>query len=295
MGLVIYLNGSYVDEAEAKVSVFDHGLLYGDGVFEGIRAYHGRVFRLDEHLERLYESAKSVLIDIGMSVEEMQEVVLETLRRNNLRDAYIRLVVTRGKGDLGLDPRKCPKATVFCICASISLYPAELYEKGLELRTVPTRRNLAEACNPRVKSLNYLNNIQAKIEANLAGVPEAVLLNQEGYVAEATGDNIFLIKKGALITPPVYMGLLEGVTRNAVMQLARERGIVVREDVFTRHDIFVADECFLTGTAAELIPVVNVDGRTIGTGKPGPIFSQLLQDFRRLTEIDGPEIYPAGR
>lgn len=291
MGLIIYLDGKYVPEEEAVVSVFDHGLLYGDGIFEGIRAYHNRVFKLSEHLERLYESARTIILEIPISEAEMQEVVLETLRRNNLRDAYIRLVVTRGKGDLGLDPRKCKIATVFCIAASIQLYPEELYERGLEMVTVATRRNIPEACNPRVKSLNYLNNIYAKIEANLAGVPEAIMLNQEGYVAEATGDNIFLVKKGKLITPPVYVGLLEGVTRNAVMDLARARGIEVQEKVFTRHDMYNADEFFLTGTAAELIPCVKVDGRPIGTGQPGPLFQSLLHDFRELTKTDGPVIF----
>jgi len=221
----------------------------------------------------------------------MQEVVRETRRRNNLRDAYSRLGVTRGKGDLGLDPRKCPKPTVFCIAASIQLYPEELYEKGLEMITVATRRNTPEACNPRVKSLNYLNNIYAKIEANLAGVPEAIMLNQEGYVAEATGDNLFLVKNGKLITPPIHVGMLEGVTRNSVMDLAREKGIEVIERVFTRHDVYIADECFLTGTAAELIPCVRVDGRVIGNGQPGPVFKELLGAFRELTKVDGPVIF----
>ncbi len=291
MGLIIYLDGKFVPEEEAVVSVFDHGLLYGDGVFEGIRAYNNRVFKLHEHLVRLYESAQAIALTIPISMEEMQEVVLETLRRNNLRDAYIRLVVTRGKGDLGLDPSKCPRPTIFCIAASIQLYPEELYERGLEMVTVATRRNVPEACNPRVKSLNYLNNIYAKIEANLAGVPEAIMLNQEGYVAEATGDNIFLVKNGKLVTPPVHVGILEGVTRNAVIDLARARGIEVQEKVFTRLDVYVADECFLTGTAAELIPCIRVDGRTIGDGKPGPVFRQLLQDFRELTKVDGPVIF----
>ncbi|MFZ3171794.1 MAG: branched-chain-amino-acid transaminase [Carboxydocellales bacterium] len=291
MGLLIYLDGEYVDESQAKVSVFDHGLLYGDGVFEGIRAYHGRVFKLDAHLDRLYESAKSILLEIPNTKAEMKEIVLETMRRNNLRDGYIRLVVSRGKGDLGLDPRKCAKATVFCIGASIQLYPPEFYIKGLDVRTVATRRNVSEAVNPRVKSLNYLNNILAKIEANLAGILEAVMINHDGYVSEATGDNIFIIKKGVLITPPVHMGILEGITRNTVMELARERGIEVRADVFTRHDIYIADECFLTGTAAELIPVVVVDGRTIGDGKPGKMFNQLLEDFHKLTLVEGSEIF----
>ncbi|MCL2337283.1 MAG: branched-chain-amino-acid transaminase [Firmicutes bacterium] len=291
MGLIIYLDGKYVPEEQAMVSVFDHGLLYGDGIFEGIRAYHNRVFKLSEHLERLYESARSILLEIPLKVEEMQEVVLETLRRNNLRDAYIRLVVTRGKGDLGLDPRNCKGATVFCIAATIQLYAEELYQQGLEMVTVATRRNIPEGCNPRVKSLNYLNNIYAKIEAGRAGVPEAVMLNQEGYVAEATGDNIFLVKKGKLITPPVHMGLLEGVTRNTVIDLAKAKGIEVLEIPFTRHDIYIADELFLTGTAAELIPCVKVDGRVIGGGRPGPVFQSLLRDFRELTKTDGPMIF----
>lgn len=291
MSLIIYLDGKYVPEKDAVVSVFDHGLLYGDGVFEGIRAYHNHVFKLHDHLLRIYESARTLTLEIPISIKEMEEVVLETLRRNNLRDAYVRLVVTRGKGDLGLDPRKCPKATVFCIASSIQLYPEELYEKGLKMVTVATRRNVPEACNPRVKSLNYLNNIYAKIEANLAGVPEAIMLNQEGYVAEATGDNIFLVKDGKLITPPIHVGLLEGITRNTVMELAQAKGIEVVEKVFTRHDVFIADECFLTGTAAELIPCVEVDGRVIGDGKPGEVFKGLLNDFRELTKVDGPIIF----
>jgi len=293
MGLIIYLNGRFVPQEEAVVSVFDHGLLYGDGVFEGIRAYHGRVFKLREHIDRLYESAKSIALDIPLSREEMQEVVLETLRRNRLHDGYIRLVVSRGVGDLGLDPRKCPKPTIFCIAASIQLYPEEYYERGLEVITVATRRNIAEAINPRIKSLNYLNNILAKIEAILAGVPEAIMLNNEGYVAEATGDNVFIVKNGCLVTPPPFAGLLEGITRNTIMELARARGISVRETLFTRHDLYVADECFLTGTAAEVIPVVRIDGRTIGDGKPGKLTTLLIGDFRELTRRDGVPIYRA--
>ena len=291
MGLIIYLNGNYVNEENAVVSVFDHGLLYGDGVFEGIRAYHNRVFKLRDHIVRFYESAKAIMLDIPMSMEEMEEVVLETCRRNDLRDAYIRLVATRGVGDLGLDPQKCNKPTVFCIAASIKLYPDELYKKGLEVVTVATRRNIPEACNPRVKSLNYLNNIYAKIEASLAGVLEAIMLNADGYVAEATGDYIFLVKNGEVITPPIYVGLLEGITRNAVMELAAEKGYRMTEKVFTRHDVFIADECFLTGTAAEVIPVVKVDGRTIGNGKPGPVTNDLIASFRELTKVDGPVIF----
>ena len=291
MSLTIYLDGEYVSQEKAVVSVFDHGLLYGDGVFEGIRAYHNRVFKLQDHLVRLYESARSINMVIPISMVEMEEVVLETCRRNDIRDGYIRLVVTRGVGDLGLDPRKCPRPTIFCISASIQLYPQEYYKKGLEVITVATRRNIPEACNPRVKSLNYLNNIYAKIEANLHGVLEAIMLNSEGYVAEATGDNIFLVKNGVLITPPVHAGILEGITRNTVMELARARGIEVVEKLFTRHDIFIADECFLTGTAAEVIPTVKVDGRIIGSGKPGEMTRELIADFRELTKDDGPIIF----
>lgn len=291
MGLIIYLNGKYVPEERAVVSVFDHGLLYGDGVFEGIRAYHNRVFKLKEHIIRLYESAHSIGLNIPLTKAEMEEVVLETCRRNGLKDGYIRLVVSRGPGDLGLDPRKCPEPTIFCIAASIQLYPQMLYEKGLELVTVATRRNLPEACNPRVKSLNYLNNIYAKMEANLMNAPEAVLLNQEGYVAEATGDNIFIVKKGVLITPPAYAGILEGITRNTVMEIARSKGIPVEEKLFTRHDIYTADECFLTGTAAEVIPAVKLDGRVIGSGHPGEMTRELIRAYRELTLVDGPVIF----
>ncbi|MEW6447949.1 MAG: branched-chain-amino-acid transaminase [Bacillota bacterium] len=290
MGLTIYLDGEYVPEEKAVISVFDHGLLYGDGVFEGIRAYHGRVFKLKEHLDRLYESAKSILLEIPLGKEEMQDVVLETCRRNNIRDGYIRLVVTRGKGDLGLDPKKCPNPSVFCIAASIQLYPPEFYEKGLEVITVPTRRNVPEAVNPRIKSLNYLNNILAKIEAGLIGVQEAIMLTSDGYVCEATGDNIFIVKNGKLVTPPPHLGILEGITRNTVMEIARGKGIPVFERNFTRHDVFIADECFLTGTAAEIIPVVKVDGRVIGDGRPGEVTWDLIRAFRELTKTEGPEI-----
>ncbi|NLU50763.1 MAG: branched-chain-amino-acid transaminase [Syntrophomonadaceae bacterium] len=291
MGLWIYLNGEFVPEEEAKISVFDHGFLYGDGVFEGIRAYHGKVFRLQEHIDRLYDSAKAINLAVPLTKEEMIEVVCETCRRNNLTDAYIRLVISRGKGDLGLDPNKCPQPTIVNIASSITLYPEELYRIGLSVITVPTRRNIPEGVNPRIKSLNYLNNIMAKIEANIAGVPEAVLLNQEGFVAECTGDNIFIVKNGVLKTPAPYLGILEGVTRNAVIELAQKRGIPVQETVLPRYDLFTADECFLTGTAAELIPVTKIDDRVIGNGEPGPIFNQLLEDFRELVKVDGVDIY----
>lgn len=288
--MIIYLNGEYVPKEKAVVSVFDHGLLYGDGVFEGIRAYHGRVFKLDDHLDRLYDGARAICMQIPVSKDEMQEIVLETLRRNNLTDAYIRLVVTRGPGDLGLDPRKCPKPFIFCIAASIVLYPDELYEKGMSVISVSTRRNIPTACIPRVKSLNYLNNIYAKMEANLAGMPEAIMLNNEGYVAEATGDNIFIVNKGVLITPPSSAGILEGITRNAVMDIAREKGIPVEEKMFTMYDVYTADEVFLTGTAAEVIPVINVDSRIITDGKPGKMTRELIAAFHELTKVDGPLI-----
>ncbi len=280
MGLKIYLDGKFVDEEEAKISVFDHGYLYGDGIFEGIRAYHNSVFRLQEHVDRLYDSAKAINLVIPVEKEQMSEIILDSCRQNGLKDAYIRVVVSRGKGDLGLDPRKCPVPTVACIASTISIYPEEMYEKGLEVITVPTRRNGPEGVNPRVKSLNYLNNIMAKIEANMAGVPEAILLNQEGYVAECTGDNIFIVKNGILKTPATHLGILEGVTRNEVIAIARKEGIEVQETTFTRYDVFVADEVFLTGTAAELIPVVKVDDRIIADGRPGPLFHKLLQQFR---------------
>lgn len=291
MGRVIYIDGEFVPEDRAVISVFDHGLLYGDGIFEGIRAYHNRVFKLREHIDRLYDSAKVLLLDIPLTPEEMTAVVLETMRRNGLREGYIRLIVTRGVGDLGLDPRKCKRACVVCIGASIQLYPDEYYEQGLEIVTVPTRRNLGEAVNPRIKSLNYLNNILAKIEASLAGTIEAVMLSAEGYVAEATGDNIFLVKNGVLITPPPHVGILEGITRNTVMELARLRGVSVAEKLFTRYELYTADECFLTGTAAEVIPVVKVDARVIGSGRPGELTRTLIDDFHELTKTDGPLIF----
>lgn len=285
--MIIYRDGQYVDSQDAKLSIFDHGFLYGDGIFEGIRAYNGRVFKLKEHIDRLYESADSILLKIEISRQEMMDIVLETVRQNNLSDAYIRLVVSRGVGDLGLDPRKCPKSAIFCIASSITLYPQSMYENGLEVITASTRRNNVDALNARIKSLNYLNNIMAKIEANRAGVLEALMLNQQGYVCEATGDNIFIIKDGVLKTPPVYVGALKGITRDTVIRLAEQKGIPVVEDLFTLHDIYVADECFLTGTAAELIPVVKVDSRSVNDGKPGPIFKKLLASFRELTQIEG--------
>lgn len=291
--MLIYIDGEFLPKAEAKVSVFDHGLLYGDGVFEGIRSYNGRVFKLDEHLERLYDSAKSIMLQIPIPIETMKEKVLETLRLNHLTEAYIRLIVTRGIGDLGLDPDKCPKPTIIIIADKITLYPPKFYEEGLEIVTVSIRRNYAEAINPRIKSLNYLNNILAKIEGKQAGAEEVLMLNAEGYVVECSGDNIFWIKNEVLVTPPVHMGILEGVTRNSVIDLAREAGMRVEERVFTRHDLYIADECFLTGTAAEVIPVVKIDQRSIGDGQPGKITQKLIDAFRQYANSYGTLIYPA--
>lgn len=287
MSRIIYLNGKYVPEEEARVSVFDHGFLYGDGVFEGIRAYNGRVFKLDEHLERLYESAKSIMLEVPESFAEMKEATLETIRQNGLTDAYIRIVVSRGTGDLGLDPRKCPKATTVIIASTIVLFPQELYEKGLSVITVATRRNVPDALDPKIKSLNYLNNILVKIEANRAGVLEAIMLNAQGYVSEGSGDNVFIVKRGKILTPPTYVGALEGITRQVVMDLAAKAGYVLLERPFTRHDLYIADECFLTGTAAEVIPVIEVDGRRIGSGVPGPVTLDLIARFRALVGAEG--------
>ena len=289
--MLIYIDGEFLPKSEAKISVFDHGLLYGDGVFEGIRSYNGRVFKFDEHLERLYDSAKSIMLQIPISIETMKETVLETLRRNHLTEAYIRLVVTRGVGDLGLDPDKCPKPSIIIIADKIALYPQKFYEDGLEIVTVSVRRNYAEAINPRIKSLNYLNNILAKIEGKQAGAEEVLMLNAEGYVVECSGDNIFWIKNETLVTPPVHMGILEGVTRNSVIDLARDAGMQVEERVFTRHDLYIADECFLTGTAAEVIPVVKIDRRTIGDGQPGKITQRLISAFRQYANSYGTPIY----
>lgn len=286
----IYLNGEYVTKENAKISVFDHGFLYGDGIFEGIRVYNGTIFKLKEHIDRLYDSAKSILLDIGMTPEEMTERVVETVRRNELKDAYIRLVVSRGVGDLGLDPRKCSKPNVVIIVEQLALFPKEHYESGIRIITVPTRRNIPDALNPKIKSLNYLNNVLVKIYANQAGVSEALMLNAQGYVAEGSGDNIFIIKNGIIYTPPSYLGALEGITRNAIIEIAEKLGYVVKEQPFTVHDVYVADEVFLTGTAAEVIAVVNVDGRVIGEGVPGKITKELLAHFRELVEIDGVKV-----
>lgn len=286
----VYIDGRYYDEKAAKVSVFDHGLLYGDGVFEGIRAYNGRVFKLNEHIERLFCSAKAILLTVPMSHSDLCRAVVETCRRNRVRDGYIRLLVTRGKGTLGLNPNKCKEPSVIIIAGKIQLYPEEYYERGLEIVTVSTVRNLHSALNPAIKSLNYLNNILAKIEANNAGCEEAIMLNAEGFVAECTGDNIFLVKNRHLLTPPLSAGALYGITRNTVMDLARTAGLEVSEPNLTRYDVFNADECFLTGTGAELVPVVKVDGRTIGDGKPGPVTRELVRAYHALTNSTGEPI-----
>ena len=289
--LTIYLDGKFVPESEAKVSVFDHGLLYGDGIFEGIRFYNGRVFRLEEHLDRLWDSARSICLEIPTSRAEMTEALLETIRRNDLREGYIRQIVTRGVGNLGLNPTQCKRPSVIIIATTIALYPKEVCEKGLSVITCATRRTGAAALNPAVKSLNYLNNVMARIEANLAGADEALMLNEAGNVAECTADNVFVIKKGQIFTPPISAGALRGITRSVVFDVAAELGLKVIETDVTRHDVFIADECFLTGTAAEVIPVVKADGRTIGTGKPGSITMRIIERFRKMTRETGTPIY----
>ena len=287
----IYIDGQFLPESEAKVSVFDHGLLYGDGVFEGIRFYNGRVFRLEEHHDRLWDSARSICLEIPMSKEEMTEALLETIRQNGLRDGYIRQIVTRGVGNLGLNPVQCKKPSVIIIAATIALYPEEVYRNGLTIVTCATRRAGAAVLNPAVKSLNYLNNVMARIEANLAGADEALMLNDAGNVAECTADNVFIIKKGQIFTPPISAGALRGITRAVVFEIAAELGIKITEADITRHDVFVADECFLTGTAAEVIPVIKADGRVIGTGRPGAISTRMIARFRELVRASGTPIY----
>jgi branched-chain amino acid aminotransferase len=284
MSRQIYISGKFFPQDDAKISVFDHGLLYGDGVFEGLRSYRGKVFRLEEHIRRLYESAKAIWLEIPMSPDEMCDAVNDSVHVNKIDDGYIRLVVTRGVGTLGLDPNRCSNPQVIIIADTISLYPKELYEKGLEIVTVSVQRNHPAALSPRIKSLNYLNNILAKIEGIQAGCIEALMLNHKGEVAECTGDNVFLVRQGVLQTPPLEAGILQGVTRDAVIEIAREAGIEVREMPLTKHDVYVADECFLSGTAAEIIPVVRVDSRVIGSGKPGAITRDLEKRFKKLTQ-----------
>lgn len=279
----VWINGKYHDKADAKISVYDHGLLYGDGVFEGIRVYHGKVFRLREHIERLYESAHSIALEIPMTMADMMAAVEDCVKVNEKPEGYIRLVVTRGVGNLGLDPRNC-EPNIIIICDSIKLYPNEYYEKGLEIITAATIRSHPAALSPRIKSLNYLNNILAKIEAIRAGCFEAIMLNHKGEVAECTGDNLFIVKRGEIRTTPVDSGILEGVTRNVVMELAAKMGKPVREMTLIRHDIFTADELFLTGSAAEIIPVVKCDGRVIGSGKPGEMTNKLRAAFKEYVK-----------
>jgi branched-chain amino acid aminotransferase len=287
----IFIDGKYYDERDAKISVFDHGLLYGDGVFEGIRAYNRRVFKLKEHIDRLFCSAKAILLQIPMSHAEIMSAVVEACRENKLRNGYVRLVVTRGVGTLGLNPRNCRRPSIIIIADKIQLYPPELYRQGMDIITVPTTRNLHSALNPAIKSLNYLNNILAKIEANNAHVEEAIMLNAEGFVAECTGDNLFIVKNGELLTPPLSASALYGITRQTVIELAGEAGLKVTEPNLTRYDLFNADECFLTGTGAEIVPVVKIDGRVIGEGKPGPITRKLVVDYHALTKASGEPIY----
>ena len=287
----VYINGKFYSEKNAKISVFDHGLLYGDGVFEGIRAYHGRVFKLKEHIDRLFYSAKAILLDIPMSHQELIDATIETCRKNNITDGYIRLVVTRGAGTLGLNPNRCSNPEVIIIADTIQLYPTSLYKKGMEIVTVATTRNHHNAVNPAIKSLNYLNNILAKIEANTAGYEEAIMLNSEGFVAECTGDNLFIIKSEHMYTPALSSGALHGITRQTSIDLVGELGIATSEPNLTRYDLYNADECFLTGTGAEIVPVVKIDERKIGNGKPGLITKKLVKAYQELTKISGESIF----
>ncbi|CAI6082406.1 branched-chain-amino-acid transaminase [Cohnella sp. JJ-181] len=287
----IYLNGQYVKKEDAKVSVYDHGFLYGDGIFEGIRIYGGNIFRCREHLDRLYDSAKSIMLNVPLSPTQMEDALCETIRRNGLRDGYIRLIVSRGPGNLGLDPLRCPEAFVVIIVEQLAIYPEEAYRDGLRSVSVSPRRNLPDALNPKIKSLNYLNNILVKIHANLAGVGEAIMLNSQGYVAEGSSDNIFIVKKGAVYTPPCYIGALEGITRGAIMELCAKLGLPLREEPFTLHDVYTADEVFFTGTAAEVIAVREVDGRIIGEGKAGQLTRRLLDEFRKIVTVEGVKVF----
>lgn len=286
----IYIDGEYYDKENAKISVFDHGLLYGDGVFEGIRVYHKRVFKLREHIERLFYSAKAILLTIPMTQEALCQAVVEACRANSLDNGYIRLIVTRGVGSLGLSPDSCKKPSVIIIANEIQLYPREFYENGMEIVTAATSRNLVNAVNPAIKSLNYLNNILAKIEASNAGCEEAIMLNSDGFVAECTGDNVFILHQGKIFTPPLAAGALYGITRNTVIDLARQEGFTVEEKNLTRYDLFIADECFLTGSGAEIVPVVKIDKRIIGEGKPGKVTRQLETKYHELTKISGEPI-----
>jgi branched-chain amino acid aminotransferase len=285
MSLKVWIDGEYFNKEDAKISVFDHGLLYGDGVFEGIRVYAGKVFECKAHLKRLYDSARAIRLAIPYTSEEVEKAIYDTIKINSFEDCYIRLVVTRGAGTLGLDPNRCPRASVIIITDLIRLYPQEMYEKGMAVITASVIRNHPNALSPRIKSLNYLNNILAKIEAIDAGVPEAIMLNHEGYVAECTADNFFVVRNGMVSTPPATDGALEGVTRSVIMQLCESSFIPMRECRLERHDLYIADECFLTGTAAEVIPVTKIDGRVIGSGEPGPVTRRLLEAFHKFVRL----------
>ncbi|HIS29403.1 MAG TPA: branched-chain-amino-acid transaminase [Candidatus Avamphibacillus intestinigallinarum] len=287
----IFLDDQFVKKEDAVISVYDHGFLYGDGVFEGLRVYDGNIFRLQEHLDRLYASAHSIMLEIPYTKEKFTQIIIDTIRKNELKSAYLRVVISRGAGNLGLDPRSCPKPGVIVIAEALSIYGKELYEKGLKMASVATRRNRADVLSPQVKSLNYLNNIIVKLESVQSGADEALMLNDQGYVTEGSADNIFIVKGGKIKTPPVYLGALEGVTRNVIIELAKERGYEMDEAPFTRHDVYIADEVFLTGTAAEVIPVIEVDGRVIGDGKPGQVTKDLLETFRKCVTTQGVQCY----
>ena len=287
---LIYIDGKFYPRGEAKISVYDHGLLYGDGVFEGIRCYNGNVFRLKQHIERLYHSARSINLHIPISREDMSGIVCESIRKNGLKEAYVRLIVTRGVGDLGLDPRKCPKATIICIVQPFAPLYGDMYEKGIRVVTVGTRRTSWDTLDVKAKTLNYLNNIMGKIQANLAGCEEGLMLNYLGHVCEGTGDNFFVVREGKLYTPPTEAGVLVGITRGVVIELAKKAGITVHEKDMTLFDVYTADECFMTGTAAEIIPIVEVDSRRILEGKPGPITKRLMAEFKRIREKDGTKL-----
>lgn len=288
---IIYLDGQFLEKEDAAISIFDHGFLYGDGVFEGVRVYEGNIYKLKEHIKRLYESAHSIMLEIPPTKEELTKVVAETVRKNDLSSAYIRIVASRGAGDLGLDPRNCPQATVIVIAEPLAIYSEALYEKGLRLASVVNRRSSADVLNPQIKTLNYLNNILVKIASVQADSDEALILNREGYVTEGSSDNVFIVKDGILKTPPIYLGVLEGITRNAIIDIAMAEGYQVEETPFTLHDVYVADEVFLTGTAAEVIPAISADGRLINDGLPGSVTKHLLSEFRKKTVIDGVACY----
>ncbi|WP_127589504.1 branched-chain-amino-acid transaminase [Paenibacillus lautus] len=287
----IYLDGEFVTKENAKVSVFDHGFLYGDGIFEGIRIYNGNIFKCKEHLDRLYDSAKSIDLVIPLAYDELLEAMAETIRRNDMRNGYIRIVVSRGAGNLGLDPRRCPKPTVLIIVEQLAIYSEEAYLNGLKAVSVAQRRNIPDALNPKIKSLNYLNNILVKIQSNFAGADEAIMMNAQGYVTEGSGDNIFIVKNGVVTTPPCYLGALEGITRQAIIDLCDKLAIKLKEEPFSMHDVYIADEVFFTGTAAEVIAAREIDGRMIGKGQAGPITLQLLEEFRKIVDQDGYKVW----